>query len=264
MQLDARVAGNGLAAEAKGKVPLGPGNLDLAVDLQAFPLALVDRVAGSRGLRGTLSGRAHADRAAGRSGRHLRPARRGAVGAGAGGQRHPAARAHRLGLLPRRTLQLTQARATGADGLDLQGSGHLPFAGPGLDVRVTGAVPLSVADATLAERSAQVAGLLHVTATARGSLTAPQLGGTFDLDGGTFVDPQTNFRLESVALDGTLEGNVAVLRSFRAETSRAAARSPPRAGSRSPAGFPADADAAGSTTCATPTAPSSAPGSTAR
>ena len=215
MQLDARVAGNGLAAEAKGKVPLGPGNLDLAVDLQAFPLALVDRVAGSRGLRGTLSGRAHL------TGPLADPAGTFDLrGEGLSAQVLADNDIRPLGLTASgsyrgRTLQLTQARATGADGLDLQGSGHLPFAGPGLDVRVTGTVPLSVADVTLAERSAQVAGLLHVTATARGSLTAPQFGGTFDLDGGTFVDPQTNFRLESVALDGTLEGNVAVFRSFR-------------------------------------------------
>ena len=40
-------------------MPLGPGNLDLTVDLGAFPLALVDRVAGNRGLRGTVTGQAH-------------------------------------------------------------------------------------------------------------------------------------------------------------------------------------------------------------
>ena len=39
-------------------MPLGPGNLDLTVDLGAFPLALVDRVAGDRGLRGTVTGQA--------------------------------------------------------------------------------------------------------------------------------------------------------------------------------------------------------------
>ena len=58
-------------------MPLGPGNLDLAVDLTAFPLALVDRVAGNRGLRGTVTGTRPRDRAAGRPGGRLRPARRG-------------------------------------------------------------------------------------------------------------------------------------------------------------------------------------------
>ena len=58
LNLDARIGASGLSAHARGAVPLGPGNLDLTVDLASFPLALVDRVAGSPGLRGTLTGQA--------------------------------------------------------------------------------------------------------------------------------------------------------------------------------------------------------------
>ena len=57
LNLDATVGSEaGLAARARGSVPLGAGNLDLTVDLQSFPLALVDRIAGNQGLRGTATG----------------------------------------------------------------------------------------------------------------------------------------------------------------------------------------------------------------
>ena len=46
----------GLAATANGSVPLGEGELALDINLQSFPLALVDRAAGNRGLRGTITG----------------------------------------------------------------------------------------------------------------------------------------------------------------------------------------------------------------
>ena len=68
------------------------------------------------------------------------------------------------------------ARATGAGGLDLQGSGRIPFAGPGLDASVYGhAAARRWPTRSSPTRSAQAAGELRVTATARGSLAAPQL-----------------------------------------------------------------------------------------
>ena len=57
LRLDAAVSStNGLAANVTGTVPLADGALDLALDLDAFPLALVDRVAGRQGLAGTITG----------------------------------------------------------------------------------------------------------------------------------------------------------------------------------------------------------------
>ena len=101
--LDARVtAGGGLAAEARGSVPLGAGALDMTVDLQSFPVALVDRIAGNRGLR------RHGDRA-GDGARHprrprrgLQPPRRGPDRDGDVVERHPAGQRHDRRHLPRR------------------------------------------------------------------------------------------------------------------------------------------------------------------
>ena len=64
-------------------------------------------------------------------------------------------------------LTLGAARLTGG-GADLSASGRIPLAGPGLDVRANGTLPLSLANPFLAERSAQVAGILRVNASAHG------------------------------------------------------------------------------------------------
>ena len=220
LNLDASVsAAGGLAARARGSAPLGAGagDLDVTLDLQSFPLALVDRIAGNRGLRGTLTGR----------GRVSGPLAAPAVGFDLRGE-GISARVLSDNALPPLTVvaagefrsgvvQLNSARASAARGLDIQGSGRIPLSGPGLDARVNGTIPLELADPFLAERTAQLRGQLRVDATARGSLTAPQLSGNVTLTGGSLVDPQTNLRLRNISVDAGLEGNAALLRSFRAE-----------------------------------------------
>ena len=169
-------------------MPLGPGNLDLTVDLGAFPLALVDRAAGNRGLRGTVTGQARV------TGTLAEPAARFTLDA----QGLSAAVMQEFGLpslaltasgdYRNRVLTLGAARLRGG-GAELSASGRVPLAGPGLDVRADGTLPLSLANPLLAERSAQVAGLLRVNASATGALTAPRFGGTLSLAGGTVVYP---------------------------------------------------------------------------
>jgi len=240
--LDARVtAGGGLAAEARGSVPLGAGALDMTVDLQSFPVALVDRIAGNRGLGGTVTGQAtvRGTLAAPDVAFNLRGAGLTATVMSSNGI--PPVNVTTDGTFRSRTITLRNARVTGAGGMDLTGSGTIPLAGPGLDVRVSGTAPLAMANPLLERRSAQAAGVARVNATARGSLAAPQLGGTVSLDGGTFVDPQTNLRLEAIALDASLEGNAAVLRSFSASVAsggRVTAQG--RVTLNAAAGYPAD------------------------
>lgn len=215
--LDARVtAGGGLAAEARGSLPLGAGNLDMAVDLQSFPVALVDRIAGNRGLRGTATGQATVRGTIADPDVTFSVRGEGLTATVMSSNGIPPVNVAADGTFRARTVTLQNARATGAGGMDLTGSGRIPLSGPGLDVQVSGTAPLAMANPFLEQRSAQASGVARVNATARGSLAAPQLGGTVSLDGGTFVDPQTNLRLEGIALDASLEGNAAVLRSFSA------------------------------------------------
>ncbi len=242
LALDARVtAGGGLAAEARGSVPLGDGALDLLVDLQSFPVALVDRLAGNRGLSGTVTGRATVrgtlaapDVAFDARGESLSATvlATNAI---------PPVNVTVEGTFRGQTITLQTARASGAGGMDLTGSGRIPLSGPGLDIQVAGTAPLSMANPFLEQRSAQAAGVARINATARGSLAAPQLGGTVALDGGTFVDPQTNLRLEGIALDAGLEGDAAVLRSFSANVATGGrVTADGRVTLNAAAGYPAD------------------------
>lgn len=219
LNLTADLSGNGIGASAKGAVPLGQGNIDLAVDLGTFPLALIDRVAGNQGLRGTVTGTGHV------TGTYASPEATFTVrGTGVSANMLssnglPALGFSVAGTFRTNTVRLDQAQVTAPGGLDLSGRGTIPLSGPGLDVRVNGTAPLALADPFLADRSAQVAGTARIDATARGSITAPQLGGNVSVAGATFVDPETNLRLENITLDAGLQGNSAQLRTLRANVS---------------------------------------------
>lgn len=207
----------GLSARVEGLVPLRSGGLlDLNATLEAFPLRLIDRLAGNRGLTGTASGTARV------TGPitdpnitfDLRGADLGATLLTNNGI--PLLNLAANGNYLRRVVTIQSARVTGAGGLDLTGSGRVPLTGPGLDVAVAGAVPLSLADSVLSQRDAQAAGLLRVNANVRGALTAPQITGGVTLAGGTLVDPQTNIRLNDITLDIALANNTVELRTVRA------------------------------------------------
>jgi translocation and assembly module TamB len=198
-------------------VPVGQGAIDLAVDLHSFPLALVDRVAGSHGLRGTVTGTGHVTSPlAGPSARFdLRGEGITATILGQNGVpplTMAASGSYRAG-----ALDLAALRVTGAGGIAFEGSGRIPFSGPGLDARVSGTLPLALANFIMVERLIQAEGQLRIDATARGSLAAPQLSGNVSMQGGSVIDPATNLRLQNISLDAGLDGNAVTLRSFRAE-----------------------------------------------
>lgn len=218
LNVDARVnAAGGLAAEMRGAVPLGPGNLDLAINLQSFPLPLIDRLAGNRGLRGTVSGTGRV------TGTLARPAAtfdlrgEGLTARVMSDNAIPPLGASLAGSFGANTLTVSAARVTGAGGINLEGSGRVPLQGAGLDVRVAGTAPLAILNPLLQDRSAQAAGQARVNATVRGSLAAPQFAGSVAVDGGTFFDPQSNLRLQGIALDMTLNGEQAVLNRLHAD-----------------------------------------------
>lgn len=216
LDLTANLSGNDIAASAEGAVPLGDGDLDLAINLGSFPLALVDRAAGNQGLRGTVTGTGQV------SGPLADPqatfdVRGNGISANVlANNGLPALAFSTAGSYGGSTVRIDSAQVTSPGGLDVTGAGTVPLSGPGLDVQVNGSLPLSIANPFLADRAAQVAGTARIDATAAGSISAPRLGGNISVAGGTLVDPQTNIRLEGITVDAGLEGNAALLRTFRA------------------------------------------------
>jgi translocation and assembly module TamB len=234
-------SGGGLAARAGGSVPLGDGDMAVVVDLESFPLPLVDRLAGGRGLGGTITGQARVAgtpatpqvefdlQGAGITADALRDTGVAPVGVTLAGS------------FADGTVALGSGRLTNPQGIDLTVSGRAPLAGPGLDLRAGGTLPLALANTLLAERSAQASGLITLDLTAQGALSAPVLGGSARLAGGTIVDPETNIRLEDIAIDARLEGRDVVISQARADVaSGGRIEIAGRASTDAAAGHPAD------------------------
>lgn len=216
LALDARIDAEGLQARASGTAPLGAGPLDLSIELAALPLNLLDRVAGHRGLGGTVSGSAKV------GGTTAQPdVRFGLRGAGitaqplAGAGVSPLTLAGR-GEFVRNVLTLGELTARNDQGLDLRASGRAPLQGPGLDLRVAGEAPLTLANGFVSDRAAQASGTVRLDLTAAGSLAQPRFGGSATIAGATINDPMTNIRLQDVSADIGLDGQTVVLRSLSA------------------------------------------------
>ena len=180
-------------------------------NLQSFPLALVDRAAGNRGLRGTISGTGRATGPlADPSGAASTCAAKGITADVLAANQVPPFALTASGSYRGGALELAAARATAPGGLDLQGSGRIPFAGPGLDASVSGSLPLGLANPLLAEprgrrpRARCASPPPPAARWRRRSSPAPS-----SLSGGSIFDPATNIRLQNIALDAALDGNAA-------------------------------------------------------
>jgi len=104
----------------------------------------------------------------------------------------------------------------GPRGLNVTANGKVPFSGQGLGVNVNGSIPLALANRFLADRGAQVNGTLTLTASVSGGFNRPQLRGMFSTNGATFVDPDTNVRLNNINVMGSLDGETVTLRQVNA------------------------------------------------
>jgi translocation and assembly module TamB len=119
-----------------------------------------------------------------------------------------AAAATRAQYLPPLTLAMTakltdgvvksEVTAGGVAGLDLKLTGQLDVEKKRTDINVGGQIPMSLANAALADRNAQVSGTLRVAANVSGPLEAPQLQGELRVEAGSISDPGSGLRLEGM------------------------------------------------------------------
>jgi translocation and assembly module TamB len=242
LNVDASVTSpEGLRATVSGGVPLGQGALALDVNLNAFPLAVLNAAAPGRNLGGSLSGTARV------TGSLERPAASFDLrGAGLRASALDSAglsplEATAAGSFANQVVTLSSARVSGPQGLSLTASGRLPLSVSGVSVTVDGRAPLSLANRFLAERGAQASGTVTLGATISGSLRQPAIRGTLSTSGAQFIDPQTNVRLRDIAVSAAIEGDRVAIRS--ASAAIAAGGTITASGSVSTnaqAGFPAD------------------------
>ncbi len=231
----------GLRASVDGSVPLGNGPLDLDVDVQSFPLSLLNARMPGQDLGGVLTGSAEvtgsladpqAAFTAEASGFTVRPL--AAIGAAPLG-------ITASGRFAGQTIILDALNATGPGGLSVAASGDVPLGATGLAVDARGTLPLSLANRLLLERGTQLTGTLTADINARGSLAAPVISGTLSTTGATVIDPMTNLRLTAINIDASLSGDTVAIRSATAALGEGGSVS--LSGSVSTdaaAGFPAD------------------------
>ncbi|MCT7375152.1 translocation/assembly module TamB domain-containing protein [Chelativorans salis] len=242
LTVDAQVASpGGLRATLAGDVPLGEGALALDVELQAFPLSLLNARIPNQDLGGTLTGSARV------TGSLADPRAEFNLHTGAFTARALAA----FGAAPlditasgrfaQGVVTLSDMTATGPAGLSVSASGRVPLTGSGLAVDVRGNVPLTLVDRLLTGRGAQFRGTAIVEIHIGGSLANPAIQGTVSIADATAFDPLTNLRLTSIRVDAGISGDTVTIRSASAAFAGGGTLSLSGTVSTSAAaGFPAD------------------------
>ena len=190
--------------------------LDIALDVRALPLSIANTVAPSLGLAGTLDGRATIS-GSGSNPRVAFEARGAGINAAAIGE---------FGIAPisvtaggsyvNQVLTLSSLTANGAQGLTVNGSGSVPLSGSGLNVRLNGTAPLTLANRFVADRGGQLSGTVTLDAQVSGSIASPQFGGTVSTNGAGYIDPELNLRLQAITGSARLTGSDLVIDSLSA------------------------------------------------
>jgi translocation and assembly module TamB len=217
LNVDASVTSpEGLRATVTGGVPLDGGNLALDVDLDAFPLAVLNAAIPGQNLGGNLSGSAKltgklADPAASFQ---LRAAGVRATPLEAAGISPLDVTA--AGSYGAKVVTLSSATVNGPQGLTISAKGRVPLSGSGMEVSINGNAPLSLANRFLADRGAQVSGTLKLDANISGSIRKPAIHGAFSTAGAGFVDPQSNVQLRDISVTASIDGETATIRSASA------------------------------------------------
>ncbi|MGH6760663.1 MAG: translocation/assembly module TamB domain-containing protein [Phyllobacterium sp.] len=191
-------------------------NINVSYAIESLPLSIANTVKPDLGLGGTISG----------NGRIAGPRGNPAGEFNLNGADLTARALQEAGLSPltlrangrfaNQALALSSVNVDGPQGFTVAASGNVPLSGNGLDVNLNGSVPLALANRFLADRGARASGELTLSGTVTGSLANPSVRGMFSSQGAEFVDPETNVRVQRIALMGTMDGNVVTIRSLTA------------------------------------------------
>ncbi|HEY5817762.1 MAG TPA: translocation/assembly module TamB domain-containing protein [Mesorhizobium sp.] len=218
LNVDAAITSpEGLRATAKGGIPLDGGQLDLGVDLNAFPIATLNTIVPGQNLGGSLSGRAKV------TGTLARPAADFAIR----GERLNAAPLAQAGLAPLQVtaegnfandvLTLRSARASGPQGFSASASGRVPLRDGQMALNIElGAFPLAALNSVAPGQD--LAGTVTGTAQVGGTVRSPTA--QFRLSGaGLRAAPLNTAGLAPMELsaDGSFSNNVLTLNALSAK-----------------------------------------------
>jgi translocation and assembly module TamB len=229
----------GIQLDASGRIPIDGNGLDVNATIAALPLSIVNAMRPDLGLAGSLSGSARA------SGSIANPQATFTLNAAG----FSVAQLANVGVSPlaitaggsfaERTIRLDNATARNNQGLDINASGVVPLAGPGLALNVDGQAPLALAAPALAARGTSLDGTARFNVSAAGVLASPTLSGLLSVENAAVSDPLSNLRLNGVTLLAGFDGNQLSINRASAQIGRGGAISATGTVGLSN-GFPAD------------------------
>ncbi|EJF80190.1 hypothetical protein MCO_00407 [Bartonella sp. DB5-6] len=205
LTLNANLTGEGVQAQAQGRISLDKNTLDLHVNLQDFPAHLVNSFIEGQALGGTIVGRVDI------SGTMKDPSARFDLSS-----QNLTTMTHKgpmsinmntSGSYKKSTFHIENMIATGDKGLDLSINGLVALNGSEAKLNVKGTIPIAFIDLLLAKRGAHVTGTAKVDATLSGELWKPQLVGDLSIVDGSFFDSKTNVGLNNITIEGKSNGD---------------------------------------------------------
>ena len=176
-------------------------DLDVDVTLNAVPLSLANAFAPEAGLRGTLSGTAHAGGQAANPQARWSLAWANAGAAPIASFSLPAIQVKSDGQLQDNKVTHTTVTTIGGGAITAKGSANLAAKPIALDMRVNGTMPLAILQRRLIEAGLRMEGSAVLDMRIGGTVAAPDYGGTITGSGITAIGLDTGITVKSLAID---------------------------------------------------------------
>ncbi|WP_208540766.1 translocation/assembly module TamB domain-containing protein [Bartonella capreoli] len=217
--LGANLAGEGLQAQTQGTVSLDKGELDLHIDLKNLSVLLFNSFIEGQALRGEVTGKVDIGGTLKDPSAHFEFSSQNLTINSMLHKNASLININARGFYEKSTLHIQHITATGSKDLDLFVNGRLSLDNSPTELSVKGVMPLAFVDQFLAKRGAHITGIAKIDAVLNGTLSQPQLIGSFSIVNGGFFDSQTNLELSNIMLKAKLNGDHIILEHASARSS---------------------------------------------
>ncbi|EJF85444.1 translocation/assembly module TamB domain-containing protein [Bartonella rattimassiliensis] len=205
LTLDANLTGEGVQAQAQGRVSLEKDKLDLHINLQNLSARLANSFIAGQALDGTVIGKIDIGGTIKDPFAHFEFSSQSLTAMTPKGPM--SVNINALGSYKKSTLHIENMIATGDKGLDLSIHGPVSLNGSEAKLNAKGIMPLDFFNLLLAKRGAHITGIARIDTAINGALSKPQLIGNISIGDGSFFDSQTNIGLNNITLEGKLSGD---------------------------------------------------------
>ncbi|AQX20604.1 translocation and assembly module TamB [Bartonella sp. WD16.2] len=217
--LDANLAGEGLQVQTQGTVSLDKGELNLHINLKNLSALLANSFIEGQALRGVVTGKVDIGGTLKNPSAHFEFSSQNLTINSLLHKNASSININARGFYEKSILHVQHITATGSKNWDLSVNGRLSLNNSPTELSIKGIMPLAFVDQFLAKRGAHVTGIAKIDAILNGTLSQPQLIGSFSIINGGFFDSQTNLELSNIMLKSKLNGDHIILEHASARSS---------------------------------------------